>query len=274
MSWHVQSETLRSYATGTIDPAQQFSVETHLLSCAVCRSSITTFADRSMLDRTWDAIASEIATPPATAIERVLLRLGISEHVARLLAATPSLRLSWLLAVTAVFAVGVVVANAAKNGYVFFLAVAPLLPLAGIAAAYGPGIDPTYEIGLAAPMRSFRLLLIRAVAVLTSTIALGATAALLLGRFDWSVAAWLLPSLGLVTVSLALSTIVHPLHAAVSVAGAWVMVVTGAAWASHGEVAARAIFGEVIQVAVLAVTLAAGLVLVARRDEFERGEHR
>ncbi|MDQ3661988.1 MAG: zf-HC2 domain-containing protein [Actinomycetota bacterium] len=274
MSWHLQVDILRSYANGDINPAQQFSVESHLLSCATCRSTVAGFTDRTALGRTWEVIAAEIAAPEPSTIERALLRLGISDHSARLVAATPSLRRSWLLAVSTVLALAVLVANGATNGYLFFLAVAPLLPLAGIAAAYGPGIDPTYEIGVAAPMRSFRLLLIRSVAVLISTMGLGGIAALLLPGFDWSVAAWLLPSLALVTASLALSTIVHPLRAAASVAGGWAVAVGAATWAVAGDVAARTVFGLVMQMAVLVVTLGGGLILATRRDEFERGEHR
>ena len=274
MSWHLQVDILRTYATGDIDAAQQYSVETHLLSCARCRSVVGGFTDRSALERTWDVISAEMAAPEPRGIERMLLRLGISDHGARLLAATPSLRRSWLLAVSAVLAIAVLVANGATTGYLFFLAVAPLLPLAGIAAAYGPGIDATYEISLAAPISSFRLLLIRSVAVLVATVGLGGIAAVFLPDFDWSVTAWLLPSLGLVTASLALSTIMHPLRAAASVAGAWVFAVGGAAWAGTGDVAARTVFGGLMQVAMLVLILGAGLVLAARRDEFERGEHR
>jgi hypothetical protein len=58
-----------------------------------------------------------------------------------------------------VFAVLAAQVGSGPDASLAFLTVAPLLPLAGIAMAYGPGIDPTYEIGLAAPMRSLRLLL-------------------------------------------------------------------------------------------------------------------
>jgi hypothetical protein len=156
---------------------------------------------------------------------------------------------------------------------VFFLALAPLLPLAGIAAAYGPGIDPTYEIGLVAPMRSFGLLLIRAVAVLVSTMVLSTIAALFLPGFDWRVIAWLLPSLGLVTGSLALSTIVHPLRAAIAVAAMWLVGISAAAALVSSPTPARVVFGGVMQLVLLIVTIGAGVFLVARREEFERGEH-
>lgn len=273
MSWHVQPHALRSYVSGSIDTTQQFSVEAHLLSCAACRSTLANFSDRAALERAWEGIVSETAAPAVGRIERLLIRLGVSDHAARLVAATPSLRGSWLLAIAGVLALAVVVANGAQNGYLFFLAVAPLLPLAGIAAAFGPGVDPTYEVGIAAPMRSFRLLMIRSVAVLVSTIAFGTIAALLLPGFDWKAAVWLLPSLALSTASLALSTLVHPLRAAVAVAVAWVATVGAAAAVAAGEVAARTVFGEQMQVAVLVVAVGAGLFLTARREDFERGEH-
>ena len=59
-----------------------------------------------------------------------------------------------------------------RPGLVFFLALAPLIPVAGIAAAFGPGVDPTFEIGLAAPLRSSKLLLIRCTAVLVASLVL------------------------------------------------------------------------------------------------------
>ncbi|MDQ4064587.1 MAG: zf-HC2 domain-containing protein, partial [Actinomycetota bacterium] len=139
--------------------------------------------------------------------------------------------------------------------------------------AYGPGIDPTYEIGLVAPIRSFGLLLIRATAVLLTTMGLSTIAALLLPGFDWRVAAWLLPSFGLVTGSLALSTLMHPLRAAIAVAAGWLMAIVVAAVAVTGPVPARAIFGGVMQSVFLVVTVAATTVLITRRERFERGEH-
>ncbi len=55
-----------------------------------------------------------------------------------------------------------------------FLMVAAMLPVAGVAVAFGPGIDPTHEIALAAPMRADRLLLMRAAAVLAASIVITA----------------------------------------------------------------------------------------------------
>jgi hypothetical protein len=132
---------------------------------------------------------------PRAGVAERLMRLGVAEHTARLLAATPALRGSWLLAVATVLAFAVLAAwtTPGQDANLAFLCVAPLLPLAGIAAAYGPGIDPTYEIGLAAPLRSFRLLL-RAAAVLAAAALLAAAASLALPQLGPGAAGWLLPS--------------------------------------------------------------------------------
>src|SRR4029450_5981448 len=93
---------------------------------------------------------------------------------------------------------------------VWLLAVAPLLPLAGVAAAYGPGVDPTFELALTAPMRGLRLLLIRAAAVLATTTLLAAGASVALPGFGLRAVGWLLPSLALTLASLAPATFVEP----------------------------------------------------------------
>jgi hypothetical protein len=273
MNWHIQSGVLERYARGEIDTPQAFSIEAHVPTCEKCSAELTTFVDAARLDRIWGAITTALVVPRPGTVERVLRRLSVSDHTARLLTATPSLQLSWFLAVGAVLSLAVAAAHVSDRGYLVFLVVAPLLPLAGVAAAYGPGIDPTYEIGVAAPMRGTRLLFVRAAAVLVCTVALGAGAALLLPELDWKVAAWLLPSFGLVTASLALGTFIHPLWAAGLVSGSWVAVTMAGARAAMGPLTARQVFGEIVQVVALVVMLLALVLLAARRDHLERGEH-
>jgi hypothetical protein len=144
--------------------------------------------------------------------------------------------------------------------------VAPLLPLAGIAAAYGPGIDPTYEIGLAAPLRSFRLLLLRAAAVLGTATLLAAAASLALPRLGPGAAAWLLPSLGLTACGLALATTVEPLRAIGITAGAWVIAV---AVTVSPPAPSSVLFAVAGQVGFAALALLAAVVLLVRRGRFE-----
>lgn len=273
MTWHVPLHALRAYERGAIDATQELSIEAHLVGCGSCREALAGFSDRATLERSWEAIEAGTAAPQPTGVERLLLALGISDHNARLVAATPSMRRSWLAAVAAVLTLAVLVTNGVGDGYIFFLIVAPLMPLTGIATAFGPGIDPTYEIGIAAPIRGFRLLLIRSVAVLVSTIALAGVAALFFETLDWRAGAWLLPSLALVIAGLALSTLISPLRATVLVAALWVGTVGTAAWMVSDPSSARALFGEQMQIAVVLVMVGSALILVTRREELERGEH-
>lgn len=266
MSWHVETETLAAYARATIDEVSAFSVEAHLLSCADCRDRVGALVDPGRLERVWTEIEELVDAPSRGPVERLLLRLGLSEHLARLLAATPSLTLSWLGAVALALTFAVVAAYESERGLLVFLALAPLLPLAGVAAAYGPGLDPTYEIGLASPLRSFRLLLIRAAAVLATTTLLAAVASLALPQLDWRVAAWLLPALALTTLSLALATYVPPLWASGALAFLWIAVVTLTATAGDDRFAA---FRAPVQLVFLVTTLAAAAVVVRRREAFE-----
>lgn len=268
MSWHAEAELLERYARGTIEDATAFSLEAHLTKCANCRTAIAPFVDVSTFARTWDGIVDRIDAPHAGVIEGLLLRFGVSDHVARLLAATPSLRASWLLAVATALGFAVLAAHQGNAGVLLFLALAPLLPVAGVASAYGPGMDPAYEIGLAAPMRSFRLLLIRSGSVLTTTTVLAGAAALFLPGLNWTVAAWLLPSLALTIGSLALATFVPALWAFGSIAAAWITLVLGAEQTSPAPFAA---FRAPGQLAFVAVVIAAGIIVVRRRESFDTG---
>ena len=47
------------------------------------------------------------------------------------------------------------------HGVAVFLALAPLLPMVGVALAYGPTADPAYEIAAATPYSGVRLLALR-----------------------------------------------------------------------------------------------------------------
>src|SRR5439155_2321493 len=192
--WHADHEIVTRYADGDLDEARAFSLEAHLLSCGDCRALLSPLADRGAIERTWMEIEEAVDAPRPGPVERVLLRLGLTDHVSRLLAATPSLRVSWLGAVAVALGFAALAAQGDHAGLVVFLAMSPLVPVAGVAAAFGPGVDPTYEIGVAAPVRSFRLLLIRSTAVLAASLVLIGLVALALPRLDWTAAAWLLPA--------------------------------------------------------------------------------
>lgn len=267
-AWHVDATQLTLYAAGELDLARTASLETHLLACSACRQTVRPTVASQRLARMWGRVADRLDPVRRRPIERVLLAAGVPEHVARLLAATRSLTASWLLAVAFALGFAVAAAYGGGNGFVVFLTVAPLVPLAGVFAAYGPGIDPTYEIGVAAPMRSFRLLLIRAVAVIAVSCSLAATAALALPQLDWRAAAWLIPALGLSSVALAASSRWSARWAFGTVAAGWISAVMITQLVSPVPLLA---FRAAGQLAIAAIGAVAVLVVFRRRESFEQG---
>ena len=180
---------------------------------------------------------------------------------------TPSLRLSWLVAIALVLGAAVLAAHArGPEGVMAFLIVAPLLPLAGVATAYGPFFDPAHELTLAAPLSSLRLLVLRALAVAAVSALVALAGALALPGLDWTVAAWLLPSLGLTLAGLGLATSLGPVPSGALVAATWIFVVLGA-WRASGDPLSA--FGAAGQVMCLCAALAGLAVVLSRRDTFE-----
>jgi hypothetical protein len=269
MSAHLERDWLERYARGELDQPRAFSVEAHLPACEACRSAIASVVDAGRIAHTWDAIDLAIDAPARSPVERLLVRASVSERTARLLAVTPSLRPSWLAAIAVVLGLAVLIAGVrGAEGVMLFLLVAPLMPLAGVAAAYGPLVDPAYELTLAAPLSSLRLLVLRTVAVVAVSALLALAGALALPGLDWTAAAWLLPSLGLTLAALGMATALGPVPAGSLVAVTWVFVVVGA-WRTSGDPLTA--FGAGGQLGCLAAGLLGAAAVVARSDTFEIG---
>jgi len=209
---------------------------------------------------------SEDLAPPRP-LERSLRWIGVPEHLARLLSATPSLRLSWMASVASILTLATAAARAHPDGSgTTFLVLAPLLPLAGVALAYGPASDPSFDIARAAPLSSFRLMLLRATAVLLGTTGIALVAGAFLPGSGWQAAAWILPSLAVTLSGLLLGTFIDGVAAAGTVAFAWVAGVL--TYSKLADDVAQ-VFGGPAQVgfSVIAIGLAGGVV--RRRDRFE-----
>lgn len=222
MTWHVDADALQRYASLELAEPAASSVEAHLTACDACRREIAGRGDALRLERVWTNLAEQVDAPRRTPVEWVLVRLGVRDHTARLLAATSSLHLSWLLAVVLILLVAVWAGQETRGAGALFLLAVPVLPLAGVAGAYGRGIDPSYEIGKVSPTGAFALLLVRAVAAVTASLALAGVASLALGNEAAVGAVWLLPALALSAGSLALATVMPPGWAAATLASLWV----------------------------------------------------
>jgi hypothetical protein len=262
--WHLSEPDLRRYAQRGLDAAVLWSAEAHLAACPYCRERLDAVVAPELLRDGWARLDAELDEPVPGPAERLLVRLGVAGHTARLLAATPVLRLSWLSAVAVTLGLAALLANLAHP--VVFLAAAPLLPVAGVALAFGPRADPTYEMALVAPMHTAKLLLLRCAAVLSVTTGLSAVACLALPDFGPVALGWFLPALALTLLSLALTPQLGPILAAASVGAGWLALVTATARPGGGG---SLVFVPLGQLGLALAGALAGITLVRLRRAFE-----
>jgi hypothetical protein len=222
------------------------------------------------LARNLDAVMGEISAPPRSRFERALLVARVPEPTARLVAATPVLRWAWFAAVTIVLLFASVAGNGqwpAGDQLAVFLALAPVVPVVGVAMAYGRQSDRSYEVGIAAPLSGLRLLLLRTVTVLVAAGAVSVITVLGAPTRGWLRLAWLLPGLATTTCTLALATRLGVRRAANLVSAAWLLLVIVIAQATDD---ATAPFRLVGQVAALAVAAGATVAVLLGRRRLDR----
>ncbi|MFF3242791.1 hypothetical protein ACFYWY_03415 [Streptomyces sp. NPDC002870] len=195
-------------------------------------------------------------------------------------AAGPALRGAWLMALLLVIAGALILAYGAHFGGArpLLLAIAPVLPLAGVGLSYGRHADPLHEVAASTPSGGLRLLLTRTAAVLAVSVPLLTTAgALLPAAADVpGAAAWLLPGLALTLAALALGSYVGCAAAAAGLACGWLGVVVAPVLATLPRDLAgqleRYVSGPAMQGGwAAAAVLCAGLLAV-RRSSFDHLE--
>lgn len=222
--------------------------------------------DPARIDANWRAIIAELDAPRRSIAERALRRFGLPTRLATLVAATPALRRAWYLAIALAVLVGLGAADPAEPRQSLFtlLVLAPLLPVLGVALAYGPSADPVHELQLATPLRGLRLIAIRSITVLAVSAMVIVLASLLSPVARPMAAAWLLPAIAVTSASLALMTIMAPRRAASIAAVGWVVVASVARGASTDVLAAFAPAGQVVALAATIVCL--GIIAVRHRS--------
>lgn len=269
MSWHVDHEVLHEYQTGTIDRVTAVSIEAHVTECADCRRAL--LVDEDWMERSWTGIADRVEPGSATLVERVLTWVGVPAHLARVMSVTPSLRPSWLIAVALTLAFAAVASRVAvQPGSVdLFLVLAPLIPVAGVAVAYGRLGDPAHEMTTAAPIDPFRLMLLRAAAVTGFAFFVSLTLDVVIGS-GRGTGLWILPALALTLSTLALGAYLAMWVAATTSTSVWLALVGMFLFQADDRV--MAVFGMGAQIAFMLVALVGTLILVQRRDVYRRGE--
>jgi hypothetical protein len=190
------------------------------------------------LGRVWAGVAGEVWRRHHGPAERIAARLLRSPGLARALLTTPSLMLPWLISTLVVFGVGGLVNVAGGQPLVWLLA--PGAAALGIAYAYGPGIDPAWELSCSMAVSERMVLLVRAVCVFAVNAVLGLAASAVTYAVASPVArpahaaalavtvAWLLPMTAVCALTLAVAVAARSATAGAS-AGvlAWAATVFG-----------------------------------------------
>jgi hypothetical protein len=157
------------------------------------------------LSRVWTGVAAEVWRRRPGPAERLAARLLRSPGLARALVTTPSLLLGWVIATLVVLAAGAAATLGTGTPYVALFA--PALAGAGIAYAYGPGIDPAWELAQSMAVSDRMVLLVRALAVFGLNAAVGLAASAASGSAAAVTFGWLVPMTAVCGLALAAATV-------------------------------------------------------------------
>ena len=187
------------------------------------------------LGRVWISVAAQVWRRQPGWLERTAGRLLRSPGLARALLTTPSLLLPWLLTSIAVLAAGA--AATTDSGQPMVALLAPAVAAAAIAYAYGPGMDPAWELSCSMAVSDRMVLLVRALAVfaVNAVLGLAASAVSASGAAAAVTFGWLIPMTAVCAFALAVATVARSASAGAAAGiGAWLItVLCGQAASGH-----------------------------------------
>jgi hypothetical protein len=261
MSWHVDDRVWQAYVGGRLDPVAEASVDTHVAGCVDCRAAARGHVPAGTADQVWAGVHATITTPRPPLALRLLQRLGMRSDDLVVLSGADSLLVPWAVAVGFAIVCACLVGLAGlspANQDAVFLAMAPLVPVLAVVAAYD-ALDPLRELAAPTPYSKLRLALLRAAASLA--VALPATAAIgmVVPGMQALAWVWLAPSFGLTVGALVLLTWWEAPVAGAMVSLLWVSAVVIVR--TGGSVDALTAPAVQVAFAVSGIVLAAGLVL-------------
>jgi hypothetical protein len=176
------------------------------------------------LDRVWAGVAAEVWRRRPGRAERLAARVLRSPGLARALLTTPSLLLGWIIATVVILAAGAAATRASGTPWVALAA--PALAAAGIAYAYGSGIDPAWELGASMAVSDRMVLLARALTIFALNGLLGVAASAVSGAAAALTFGWLIPMTAMCGLALATATVARSASAGVAAGlGGWVITV-------------------------------------------------
>ena len=179
------------------------------------------------LDRVWLGVAAQVWRRRPGPVERVTGRLLRSPGLGRALVTTPSLLFGWLIATVVILLAGIGFTLGTGRPWVALLA--PAVAAAGIAYAYGPGIDQAWELSQSMAVSDRMVLLIRALAVFGLNAILGLAASAASGAAAAVTFGWLVPMTAACALALAVATATRsPNTGAAAGMSGWLIVILSA----------------------------------------------
>jgi len=264
-TWHLDLQLAERYASGQAGEVLSASIEQHLIGCPSCRSHLSPYVDQRRTQAVFAEVLERVQAPRPRAIERLLRKCGMSDTTARLLSLTPSLRGSWIIGILFVLVLAQLGANSSDAGIALYMALAPVLPMISVAAAFGGEMDPSREMVGATPYPMLRLLMVRTAAVVAATLVPATALAFLTPGSTLLAFGWLLPSLALLGTVLTLGARVPALPTAGVLAAAWLgLVATG--WMRHHDPFLAASF--TVQVTSTCVLMTICVLFLVRHQHF------
>ncbi|MFE9493734.1 zf-HC2 domain-containing protein [Streptomyces collinus] len=283
--WHACDDLVARYADGSLPEPDAWSLEKHLEGCTQCAVRVSRAvrgtAPAALLAEVGEAVLAA-APPVARPLVPAPAPVPGPPRAARLLwAAGPAVRGAWLPAVllVALGAMALEFGGGFHGARALLLAIAPVVPVAGVALSYGPHADPLYEVVAATPAGGLRLALTRTAMVLAVCLPLlTLTGWLLPASGAPAAAAWLLPGLALSLATLALASFTGFRTAAAATAGGWLCAVLAPVPAAPGgeatqrlaEQLSRCLDGAGAQGAWAAAAVLSAALLAARRPAYDR----
>ena len=185
------------------------------------------------LDRVWLGVAARVWQRRPGPVERAAARLLRSPGLARALVTTPSLLLGWVIATVVILLAGVGITLGTGTPWVALLA--PAVAAAGIAYAYGPGIDPAWELSQSMAISDRMVLLVRALAVFGLNAALGLAASAASGAAAAVTFSWLVPMTAVCALALAAATVTRSPNVGVAAGSTGWLIAVLAGQATEGR---------------------------------------
>jgi hypothetical protein len=219
------------------------------------------------LNRVWTGVAGEVWARRRGPVERTIARLLHSPGLARALAATPSLVMSWLLATAGIFVIGIIATTQSDDPWVALLA--PGVAAVGVAFAYGPGIDPAFELSESMAVPTSLVLIARCAIVFGLNAALGFAGSIATGATAALTFCWLAPMTMLAALALAVALMTKS-----SIAGAatalctWAMIVL-VRGIERNDIGAAASPGDQLALYLLAAILFAAITYLVVSRKYE-----